>query len=155
MALTAAQLTALNTELTTDPLAIGYPLGDDTTTAVKLNAVIVGNIVKRKDIMAAEVLEAIDTADFQTTPAPVMGAISWFESATQQQRLQLVNEDGTDTNVLKNLKQLFLPNGAAGANPQTRARLNAIALRDGSRAEKLFGAGTVVSSVDVQHALGR
>lgn len=150
-------LAALKTELTTDPRSYGYAPLVSSSNYLGLKA-LVNQIratiqVKRADITASEILEAIDTSDFQTSPAPVTGAIAWFESSTQQSSLRLTNDDGSDTRVLKNLKNLFLPNGAAGANPQTRARLNAIALRDGSRAEELFGVGYVVSEQNIADAL--
>lgn len=148
-------LAQLNTELTTDPTAVGYAVtitsGDDTATAALINAVNPAITVKRIDIMPAEVLEAIDFADFAT--GLNAAHISWFESATQQRVLRLTAEDGTDTRILKNIKNLLLANGAAGANPQSRARLNALALRTGSRAEQLWGAGTIVTVPDISHAL--
>jgi hypothetical protein len=146
-------------ELTADPSGLGYaPLigaGDRLGLAGKLNAVNQAIQIKRIDVAASEILEAVDVADFQTgASAPVAGALSWFESTTQQARLRLVNDDGTDTHIIKNLKGLFLPNGNAGANPQTRARLQAISLRAGSRAEQLWGAGTVISDQDIANAIG-
>jgi hypothetical protein len=148
-------LAQLNIELTTDPTNVGYSAsiasGDDTTTANLINFVTGSIQVKRLDITPAEILEQIDYQDFVTGSNPAH--ISWFESATQQRSLRLVADDGTDTRILKNIKQLLLPNGAAGAAPQSRARLNAVALRSGSRAEQLWGAGTIVTIPDIGHAL--
>lgn len=148
-------LAQLATELNTDPTAVGYasPIasGDDTAVATLLNTVNQAIQVKRIDITPSEILEQIDFADFAT--GLNVAHISWFESATQQRVLRLVAEDGTDTRILRNIKNLLLANGAAGANPQSRARLNAISLRAGSRAEQLWGAGTIVTNVDVAHAL--
>lgn len=147
-------LAALASEIQTDPTAQGYAAlvsaGNRLGIANKLNAINAVNQVKRVDIRASEILEAIDVADVITSANAV--AVSWFESATQQATLRLTADDGQDTRILKNIKSLFLANGAAGANPQTRARLNAIALRDGSRAELLWGAGIKITDQHIADA---
>jgi hypothetical protein len=154
----AFTLQQLHDEIVNDPAALGYApfvtAHDRIGVAGLLNAINQAITVKRVDVMAWEILEAIDTADVQTgASAPLPGALSWFESALQSARpLRLTNEDGSDTHILKNIKQIFLANGAAGANPQTRARLNAIALRAGSRAEQLWGTGTLINEQNVADA---
>lgn len=157
---------ALKTELQTDPRGYGYAAltGDYTNTAVALNRVRDGSAgtvpatptgagglasgvvtVKRIDINASEVLEAVDRADFVATPNALL--CSYFESATQQQKLRLVAEDGSDTRILSNLKGCF-----TNSTP-SRTRLNTIALRSGSRAEELFGTGTNIDVSDIERAL--
>jgi hypothetical protein len=150
-------LSALKTELNTDPTTLGYATdlaaGSTQALANMLNLVRDGTnggpeiIVRRNDLTPNEVLEAIDSRDFELTPNAAH--VAWLESVTQLARLRLVNEDGTNTRVLGNLKRILLVADTQGS----RARLDAIANRQGSRAEQLFGVGTIVTSNDVTAAI--
>lgn len=153
----AAQLAILKTEILTDPLTYGYAphvvANEPEIVAELLNKVRDGTdgeaaiTIRRADIAAQEVLEAIDNRDFVATPDAAH--VAWFESATQQTAIRLINADGTDTRVLGNLRRLLQNPGPQGS----RDRLNVIANRLGSRAEQLFGPDTVVSIQDVVDAL--
>lgn len=164
--MTPPQVAALRTEITNDPQGLGYAAfltsGQDNMVADVLNALrdgvtaafngVIGLavVMQRADIAASEVLEAIDVRDFAASPGGVTNAplaASWFESVTQARMMRLQNEDLSDTLVLGNLKRLLTNvNGSQG-------RLTAAAKRSGSRAEKLFGAGTVMQPLDVAQAL--
>lgn len=160
-------LTALKTELTTDPIGYGYApfvaIRNDVALAALIDFARDGSTlcpinnfagpavqVNRPDCSPAEVLEAIDVRDFEATPAGVTSMAltqSWLESITQFSMIRLANADGTKTTVRKNIDRLVSnANGSQG-------RLNAVAVRAGSRSEQLFGVGVAVSVADVSNAL--
>lgn len=143
--------TALKSELQNDPAALGYALhvasGNDSALADLINAPKVGVVMRNEFISSADILEAIDSRDFETTP--LAAHVAWFQAEMVQGRLRLVELDGTNTRALGNIKRLLL-----NADPQgSEARLNVIADRLGSRAEELFGRNTVVSSTDIAIAV--
>lgn len=141
---------ALRAELETDPNGYGYaPLlaaGADQGLADLLNEERANITVRRPDITAAEVLEAIDNRDFVATPNAAH--VAWFGSVTRQESVRLVTDAGVDTRILGGLRRLLDNADTQGS----RARLGAIANRLGSRAEQLFGAGTLVRHEDVTKA---
>lgn len=151
----AINYVALATELTTDPQTYGYAAlisaGSDAGLADLLNKVRDGTdgeaaiTVRRADIAPNEILEAIDNRDFITSPN--IAHASWFESVTQLRTIRLVNADGTNTRVLGNLRRLV--NDTQGS----QTRLDAIAVRNGSRAEQLFGVSTSITADDIARAL--
>ena len=150
---------ALKTELLTDPSGLGYAAsvssGDDVTTAAVLNVARGAITIRRADINVQEFWNAIDVADFTALPgAPTVAQLSserrflaWLSGLAALQTVRLLNDDGTDTPVVTNLKAMF-PAGSA-----TRTRLLALAIRNGSRAEQLFGVDTIVGSQDIARAL--
>mgnify|MGYP000476295844 CR=1 FL=1 len=154
MPLTTAQLQTLKTELNSDPRSYGYA-ADILSGYVgglrdKLNLARAGITIRRPDCDPAEILEAIDIRDFAASPAGVTNnqfTASWFESITQFARVRLANTDGTKTQVRKNIDRMV--NDAQGS----QTRLDAVAVRTGTRAEELFGAGVVVTNDDVTNAL--
>lgn len=157
--LTTTQIAALKTELNTDPRAYGYAAdlasGNDAGLVAKLNLVRDGTnggpavSVKRPDVKPTEILEAIDIRDFLATPGGVTNntfASGWFESITQFPTVRLSNADGTKTTVRKNIDRMV-------ADVQgSQARLDAVAVRTGSRAEELFGFGATVTDTDIANA---
>lgn len=162
MALTTAQLAALATEINTDPLTYGFAAmkvaGNDQGIADLLNKVRTGAdgkpaiSVKRPNCTPAEILEAIDVRDFPASPTGVTSvplAQSYLESITQFPTIRLTNDDGSKTLVRKNIDRLV--NDTQGS----QTRLDAVAVRNGSRAEQLFGFGVAVSGNDVAASLGR
>src|SRR5262245_34415251 len=102
-------LAALKTELQTDPTSLDYAphiaLGSTGALADILNLQQGSITVRRNDLTPAEVLEAIDNRDFEAAPNPAH--VAWFESVTQLGRLRLVNEDGSNTRVLGNLRRIL------------------------------------------------
>lgn len=160
-----ATKTALLAEITTDPCALGLSVGGVPISAPQmiadlLNAPKVDRLnwadgrvstVKRTDISAAELLENIDVRDTVAAPAQVPSvtlAASWFESVTQAARLRLTNEDNTNTRIRANLNRLF------GDTQGTQTRIGTLAIREGSRAEALFGREVTLTDKDVSWAQG-
>lgn len=156
----AITLAALASEITADPLGYGYATfvaaGNDQAIADLLNKPRDGTdgkpaiSVKRADCTPAEILEAIDVRDFPASPTGVNSiplAQSWLESVTQFARLRLTREDGTKTLIRRNIDRLV------GDTQGSQARLDAIAVRVGSRAEQLFGVGVEVTNPDVSQSL--
>jgi hypothetical protein len=147
-------LTALATEINTDPRGYGYAehvaSGADSLIADLLNLVRAEITVRRADIAPVELLEAIDLRDFPATPAGINNATlagSWLESVLQFARIPLLNADGTNNRIRQNLNRLL------GDTNGSQTRLGAISRRAGSRAEELFGVDTRVTSDDVARAL--
>ena len=99
----------------------------------------------RPDVNPLEILEAIAVDDFVTSQTVLMG--SWFESLTQYPSVRILKENGSDTRVMTNIMKV-LKNGTA-----SETRLRALASRNGSRVEQLFGVGTTVSAADIAQAL--
>lgn len=145
--LTQAQLQTLKTELLTDPNAYGYaPLIADTnnpalTAMVNLPRAAIQ--MPRPDVTPLEILEAIKITDFVPSGQQSILYGSWFESLTQFPSVRILKENGTDTRAMTNLMTI-LANGS-----QSEVRLRALAVRNGSRAEQLFGVNTVVSVQEV------
>lgn len=146
MALTATQLANLKTEITSDPTGLGYAGKSDAEVADLLNLPRPGIVIRRANIDPREVLEAIDSRDFEAAPNPAH--VAWFESATQLRAIQLENEDGTMTRALGNFRRIL----QAAVTQGSRVRLAALATRTGSRAEQLFGRDTVVTHIEVAQA---
>lgn len=144
--MTPAQLTILKTEITTDPLALGYAGKSDAEIADLLNLLRATITIRRANIAPNEVLEAIDSRDFETAPNAIH--VAWFESITQLRTIRLENDDGSATRALGNLRRLLQAADTQGS----RTRLAALATRIGSRAEQLLGGGVVVTHIDVADA---
>ena len=150
----AINLTALAAELNSDPIHYGYAAlivsGDDTGLAALLNKARDGSdtfpaiSVRKTDISADDLVEAIDIADMATI---TIGAQTWLQMLAAVPVVQLLDAAGANTRILSNLRAIF----AAGTG--TRSRINTLANRVGSRAEQLFGSGTVVADLDIAHAL--
>lgn len=146
----AIDYAVLKTECTTDPTNIGvddaFSAGADGRVAEILNQVRGTIAIRRNDVTPLEVLESIDLRDFIANPPGVNNmpmAQSWLESLTQFAAVRLFNNDGTDSLVKDNLDRLL-------ANTQgSQNRLNTVGVRNGSRAEQLFGQGTTISPNDV------
>jgi len=140
---------ALKTEIQTDPNAYGYagPLASrtDWQVAALLNQARSGISMPRPDVTPLEILEAIRVTDF--VPSPNVLYASWLESLTQFPSVRILKDNGTDTRVMTNLMTI-LANGS-----QSETRLRALASRAGSRAEQLFGVGTVIADGDIGRAL--
>lgn len=146
----AIDYAALKTEILTDPNNYGYagPLASrtDWQVAALLNEIRAGITVPRADVTPLEVIEAINVSDFVTSPASTLYA-SWLSALLQYPSLRILKADGSDTRVMSNVMKL-LTNGSA-----SETRLRALASRTGSRAEQLFGVGTVVAVSDIGTAL--
>jgi hypothetical protein len=160
----AINYVALKAELQLDPSGLGYPpliaAGNDQGLADVLNfprngstPSPVNNVVgaaitvRRTDITPAEALEAIDTRDFETAATAMQG--TYFGAIMQLRSLRLLNDDGTNTRILRNISDVLQVADTRGS----RSRLSAIANKTGSRGEQLFGSGTVLTHTDISRAL--
>ena len=133
----AFSIAALHTELTTDPVSMGYlPLvqkANDQAVADLINSLTSPGVASifRNDVKPPEVLNAIVAADFA---AMTQLAVSQLQLFLSQPFL-----DAT----LSNTRTIFL-NIFTGMSA-TRTALSAVFQRNGSRAEVLWGAGFVVT----------
>lgn len=122
--------TRLRTELTTDPLALGYAPMTDQQAADRINATNTGRTRNRTAVPASEVLGAIDNA-------------AWPSTAILQDKLGRVLSinpiDASNTNIRSVLGAVFPAGGQTGA---TRDRLLALGSETISRAAEL-NLGTV------------
>lgn len=161
MAVTIPELAA---EINTDPQTYGYgphvTTGNDQAIADLLNKIRTGAdgeaaiVIPRSSCSGVEIQEAMDLRDisFPGTIQASAGA-SFLESAWQSTQVPLLtpptqaNPNGQKTLIRKNLDRI------TGDINGSQARLDALALRNGSRAEQLFGVGTVVTSSNVAKAL--
>jgi hypothetical protein len=148
MAINYVQLKA---ELNTDPNAYGYApliaIGNDQGLADMLNLPRAAIVMPRPDVSPLEILEAIKVTDFIATGNQSILYGSWFESVTQYPSVRILKTDGSDTRLMTNMMTLLV-NGS-----QSEVRLRALASRQGSRAEQLFGVGMSVGNWDIAQAL--
>lgn len=138
---------ALKTELQNDPAALGYAAlitaGNDQGLADALNLVRNGvpYQINREPIATALFITKMDSAE--------------FAALTQPQLLRLNTMliggavDINDANTQTSLLGIFPANGAS------KAAVQALLKRQGSRAEVLFGRGVVVTATDVEYARKR
>lgn len=153
-------LAALKAELLTDPTALGYApsrtAGDDVTLASVINAARAAITIRRADITPTELVNVIDVADYTALPAsPTVAQLSterrllaWLSGAMAASgAIRLLNDDGTNAPAVANLQAMF-PAGSG-----TRTRILALAVRQGSRAEQLFGVGTTIAPLIIAQAL--
>lgn len=137
-------LEALATEIETDPTGIGYSSMTAVQVTDALNLSRAAIIFPRPDVTPLEILEAINVQDFVASGQQTILHGSWFESLTQYPSIRILKSDGTDTRVLTNIMRL-LTNASA-----SETRIRALASRTGSRAEQLWGMGTVVTVEQVR-----
>lgn len=144
--LTGPQLTALATEINTDPKAVGYTPGSKTnrqiadllntlgigTTPTKTNAGVVSVQVLLNSLVGSEVLVL--------TAAASQALLIYFSGGSL---------DAGNTNVRAGIGGIF------GAATVSRANLLAAVDRFQSRAEVLFGNGIALDQRDVSQALNR
>jgi hypothetical protein len=155
----AIDYTVLKTELNTDPNAYGYAAprnaGNDVTLAELVNLVRATIQIRRSDITPQEVAAAIDVVDYTALPGSPTAAqlsterrfLAWLTAVFALPTMRLLNDDGSNGPIISNFQAMF------GAATGTRTRLIALASRNGSRGEQLFGAGTIITSFDVARAL--
>lgn len=147
--LTPAQYTALKTEIQNDPLTLGYAaqiaIGSDQGVANLLNAltgpgaasVFINNVTVQQLILA---LQSLSDWDLLTASGATYNSI---------QLLTLIEPlDCTQTNIQTLLTHVF-----AGLSAASKTALTAAVKRTGSRAEILFGTGTILVASDVSFAM--
>jgi len=140
MAFTTAQLAS---EINSDPAALGYAAhvasGDDAGVAALLNAATTTKVF-RNDLATHEVLNAIVAADFAALTQLQVSKLALFFAGT-------TTVDATNANT----RTIFL--GVFTGMANTVTALTALAQRNGSRAEVLWGVGTVITAANVSLAL--
>lgn len=145
-AFTPAQLAA---EINGDPAAIGYATKvaakDDAGVAALLNTPTATDVF-RNDIGMNEVVNAIPAADFITLTQLQVSKLSLMFQSTP-------TIDGTSSNIRTILGSAVAATGLFATLPNTIAALTALAKRKGTRAEVLWGIGTVIGQADVSFAL--
>ena len=138
---------ALATELIKDPLKVGYaPLiasGSDTDLAALLNALtgpgagtVPGDPISAADFVSKiAAVELISLTSLQLTQVQIVTAAQQIKVAAPEVQKWIANTWPSNT------------------APSTNAALSALVSRIGSRAEVLFGNGTVISDSDISKAL--
>ncbi len=143
MAFTLAQLAS---EINNDPASLGLvalrDVGSDQAIADALNLVRAGAgfVINRNDIRAKELQGAVVFAEYV--------ALAQAQRDLWQALLTIAPLDAGDAQTRASVAAIF----SAGT---TRTALVALATRQGSRAEVLWGTGTHVAAIDVSRALGR
>jgi hypothetical protein len=138
-------IAALHDELTVDVKQLGYAadiaLGSDSGVAARINATYPAvGVVFRPAMRAADILACVVAAE---AGALDLLHVTW---------LAVLLSPGTIDATLPAIRALFSTLFAAA--PQTLAALTAaVKVTSPTRAEELFGAGVVVTALDVAHAL--
>lgn len=139
----AVSLSALKTELTTDPTGLGYAAhiasGVTEELAKILNQPRSAILFDRLSVAAFEIFEAVAPTEWPAVPS------------AEKQRVQIVLSMGTVN--LKGANTRAALQAAFDLSPITKANILALIKRQGSRAEELFGEGTSVTHLDVGEAL--
>lgn len=134
---------ALKTELTTDPLGLGYVGKTDEECADLLNIAAPDNTNPEKRVSR----DSVDSWE-------IVGATVYGEyvslTATQRDLYGAVVSCGRVNPQNGNIRTIF--GQLFGAGTTTRAQLNDLQYRGSSRAEKLFGSGAVVKYWHVNNA---
>jgi hypothetical protein len=138
--LSATQLAALGTELSTDPKALGYSGLQNQAAADKLNQVGASSeTVNPGTLQSYLIVDAIVSSEWTVLSQANKDLLNFY--------LQQPTVDTTSSNVRSAIGGIF----AAGA---TRTALLALVNRPASRGEVLFGPGTVITKSNVGQARG-
>lgn len=131
---------ALKTELTTDPAGIGYATaGSGDAVARLINAPrVASGKANVAGLERAVVLGRVDPGEYLALPAPERDL---WRDITSLDPIPMTAE----------VKQQIA--AVWGVGTTTRTRLVALQQKDASRAEELFGDGTVVSRRDILKAM--
>ena len=143
MDLNESQYAALKTELTNDPLGLGYVRKTDEECADLLNEVAPDNKNPEKRVLR-------DTVEsWEIVGATVYGEYVSL-TATQRDLYGSIVSCGKVNPQNGNIRTIF--GQLFGVGTTTRAQLNDLQYRGSSRAEKLFGSGAVAKYWDVNRA---
>ena len=152
-----ADRTALNTELTTDPVAMGYDL-----TRLKNAAKIINDVASNTspetvsrgfpDIQIDELLAKDPTDD---NNSPIVGTEYDTLNDLDKMKLQAILTGGGvgEARVISESIRTFLRN-SFGSGSTTYANVVALRTVDASRADALFGYGSNITVQDIKRALG-
>jgi hypothetical protein len=149
MALTTAQLATLKNELLTDPKAYGYvqvPPLNSQAIADLLNLVRAGEQVAQTILKSSDIFQAVVASEWAATMT-TLARFQYFDAlmatGSGQGHIDLSNGN------VKAALDLIFP---AATCPLTNAAHHALYLRNGSRAETLFGPQFALTGDDVSHA---
>lgn len=142
MALSSEQLAELHDELINDPKQLGYDGKDDPTCAELLNTIgLSGEQLPNQSVPVTVVRYKVNVAEFE---ALTLGKqLLWNNIISTEAAIDISNTD-LITMILTIFTELD--------SPLTWAALVALATRDCSRAEALFGDGVSVDYMDVGRA---
>lgn len=153
MTFNPANNAALKSELQTDPKTLGYAAFVSERGAVGIAGLV--NALTGAGTGVINVSQ-VSKDTFVLAIAPEIYANLSTLSATKQQQwrdiLGIINGAATVDVSSANVQALL--NQAIADTLLTQAQINAATQRTGSRAEVLWGENTVVSDVDVRHAMG-
>ena len=147
--LTAAQIASLKTELDTDPKAIGYAqqVGNDAVIAGMLNSLTAPG--------AETITLPVMTHDqFAALIAPAVMELG-SSTAMQTKWNPMLTLASSAQNVGTTPQNMGLLNALVADGLMTAEQVTAGTTRIGSRAEVLYGAGTVIEWQDIARAEGR
>ena len=140
MALNDSQLAILKTELDTDPNSLGYAAANNSECAALLNAVDAANPIDVSVVDGQELSKAVVISEYTVLSAAERDGWTTILAAGNGQ------VDINDARVVAQIAAIW------GAGTATRANLLALKIRDGSRAETVFGVGSSVTAQDVAEA---
>jgi hypothetical protein len=144
----------LNSELTADPKGLGYstPLAatNDNAVAALLNATTGAGA-------ATITIPSLTHDEFATLIAPVVMAIGSASAALQAQWTPMLNLISGISIVQTTTQNMGMLGALSSAFPTQlpASAITAATTRIGSRAEVLWGVGTVINWIDVAKAMGR
>lgn len=151
--------TLLKTELTTDPLGLGYASTlptSDIATAFLLNS-LTGKGTATITIplfSRGELLALLIPLEDQLSSGVTISNTALTQLVLNKWSSRFDALRSGDTFIATNI-MLPLLNSAVTDNITTAAFITQITTRTGSRAEVLFGAGTVIQHSDISKAMGR
>ena len=151
--------TLLKTELTTDPLGLGYASTlptSDIATAFLLNS-LTGKGTATITIplfSRGELLALLIPLEDQLSSGVTISNTALTQLVLNKWSSRFYALRSGDTFIATNI-MLPLLNSAVTDNITTAAFITQITTRTGSRAEVLFGAGTVIQHSDISKAMGR
>lgn len=157
-------MAALRNEIMSDPLGLGYAVhlaaGNHKALADLINhprdgasappsvpGAVAGPVILVPERVAIErIFDAIDVRD--VSGSVTAAQLTWLRAFFSMRWVFLANPDGTNSRTMDNLLRVVTSdtNGS-------RTRLQALAKRNGSRAEQLFGIEESVSPDDIGKAL--
>lgn len=145
MDLNESQYAALKTELTNDPLGLGYVGKTDEECADLLNEVAPDNKNPEKRVLrdTVETWEVVGATNYDEYMSPSF-------TAAQRSLYGAIISCGRVNPQNGNIRTIF--GQLFGVGTTTRAQLNDLQYRGSSRAEKLFGSGAVAKYWDVNRA---
>lgn len=133
MARSAADLAALKDELTNDPNNLGLTTleADDAANATKLNAVVVGQTVKKRAVTTSDVFNAVPPLDYQAMSPQQR---TWFDAMLTLGQVDAFSQSAIIDGLTGN-------DGVFADAAAAKIAVNAILQEDGNRIDQMFQQG--------------